>query len=209
MASTKQGPANKEAAILAEATRLFREKGYSDTSVEDISSAVGMLKGSIYYYFKSKEEILYKIIKPPLDATVASVEKVAGSNLCARDKVREAVHAHLKIFDDTFPEIFVYLQENFNSVRPDVRREIVRLRAHYDQVWDEIIVSGIKAGEFRADLDVRITSYAILGMCNWMHKWYLKGKRLSALEIADLFCDILERGLLVETPANRASAKPI
>lgn len=187
---------SREETILVEATRLFREKGYAETSVEDISGAVGLLKGSIYYYFKSKQEILYRIVKPPLEATVASVEKVVSSDLPPREKLHQAVRAHLQVFDDSFPEVFVYLQENFNSVGVDMRREIIRLKARYDQLWGEIIGFGVRSGDFRPDLDARVTSYAILGMCNWMYQWYAKGKRCTALEIADLYFELLTRGLL-------------
>lgn len=189
---------NKEAAIIAEATALFRNKGFSATSMEDISDAVGLLKGSLYHYFKSKEEILYRIVKPPWEKSVAALEKVATSDLAPLEKLREAVRLNVSTIDGYLPEIAVSLQEGFKAASNDKRQEILQLQIQYERLMDKIIAEGRASGQLRADLDSRIMCYAILGMCNWMHKWYRRGGRLAAREIADEYVSLLMYGVTAQ-----------
>ena len=186
---------NEEAAILAKATTLFRNKGFSATSMEDISDAVGLLKGSLYHYFKSKEEVLYRIVKPPWEKSVAELEKVATSDLAPLEKLREAIRLNVNMIDSYLPEIAVSLQEGFKAAGNDMRQEILQLQLRYERLLDKIIAEGRASGQLRGDLDPRITCYAILGMCNWMHKWYRRGGRLSSREIADEYISLLTSGI--------------
>jgi AcrR family transcriptional regulator len=187
-------------AILAAAARLFSTRGYHATSVQDIADAVGILKGSLYHHFDSKEAILYRIVKEPIARLYRTVGDIAAGPGSAADKLERAAAAHVQAFHDHYPHLFVYLRET-----EDVRR---RFRAsaglgprEYERLWGEIVRGGMKAGEFRADLDATVVIYGLLGMLNWLYKWYDPNGRLGPGEIARQFSSLALRGLGVERGA--------
>src|SRR5258706_10705022 len=102
--------ANLEA-IVAAAAKVFQKKGYHAATVQDIADAVGILKGSLYHHFKSKEELLYLIVREPLARMYAGMGEIAASDRPAGEKLRGAILAHLEGFDRHYPHLFVYLRE--------------------------------------------------------------------------------------------------
>src|SRR5262245_19256116 len=172
--------------ILAAAARLFSTRGFHATSMQDIAESVGILKGSLYHHFESKEAILSVIVKEPIARLYRTVEEIAVGPGSAADKLERAAAAHVQAFHEHFPHLFVYLRET-----EDMRR---RLRASaglgprdYERLWGEIVRAGMKAGEFRADLDATVVVYGLLGMLNWLYKWYDPNGRLGPRAIAAQF----------------------
>jgi TetR/AcrR family transcriptional regulator, cholesterol catabolism regulator len=197
----------KKSVILTEATKLFYQNGYDGTSMEDIAASVSLLKGSLYHYFKSKDEILLQIVKPPLEVAIASLEKVLESDTTPVEKLRSAIYAHLKVKADDKFRISLVLQENFNSVNKEISKEIFQLKMRLYKLWKEIILSGITAGQFRSDLNPELTCFAIIGMCK-SYEWYRPGGRLSASQAVDQYFTIVTRGMLT-TDSVLPQAEPI
>lgn len=193
----RETKAAREAKILATASKVFKRKGYANTSMGDIGKAVGLLQGSLYYYFKSKDEILYKIVSPPIERLISTLQAIVASEVTPTEKLHAAILAHVGGFEETYPEMLLFIQEDFKDVRPALRTAVVNFRRTYDAIWDGLYREGIEAGEFRADLDRQITVYGILGMCNWMHRWFTKGKRLTGAEIAEIFTAIITSGIVL------------
>jgi len=180
--------------ILDAAARLFSTRGYHATSVQDIADAVGILKGSLYHHFESKEAILYRIVKEPITRLHRTVAEIAAMPGPAAAKLERAAAAHVQAFHDHYPHLFVYLRET-----EDVRR---RFRASaglgprdYERLWGDIVQGGMKSGEFRADLDPTVVVYGLLGMLNWLYKWYDPKGRLGPTEIAAQFSALALSGL--------------
>src|SRR5438270_12883784 len=98
-------------AIIEAAARVFRTKGYHAASVQDIADAVGILKGSLYHHFDSKEELLYLIAKEPRARLYKTVAEIVADDAPAGDKLRRAILAHLEAFNEHYPHLFVYLRE--------------------------------------------------------------------------------------------------
>jgi AcrR family transcriptional regulator len=166
-------------AIIEAAARVFRTKGYHAASVQDIADAVGILKGSLYHHFESKEELLYLIVKEPRARLYKTVADIVADDAPAGQKLRRAILAHLEAFDQHYPHLFVYLRE-----REEMKRRFRGAPKEYERYWQQILREGVKSGEFRADLDVQVVSYGLLGMVNWLYKWYDPRGRLSVREIA-------------------------
>ena len=180
--------------ILAAAARLFSTRGFHATSVQDIADAVGILKGSLYHHFESKEAILYRIVKEPIARLYRAVGEIAAGPGTAAQRLERAAAAHVQAFHDHYPHLFVYLRET-----EDLRR---RFRAsaglgprEYERLWGEIVQSGMKSGELRADLDPTVVVYGLLGMLNWLYKWYDPNGRLGPREIAAQFSSMALAGL--------------
>lgn len=182
--------------ILLAAAQVFQEKGYRGTTVQDIAQAVGMLKGSLYYHFANKEEIFYEIIHDPLYHFVSQMAEVVALDLSPRAKLRAALRYHLSVFDAHLPGVQVILRENLGLMEGERWAPIRALWKEHEELWESILREGIERGDFDAGLDVRIATLGILGMCNWMHRWYRKDGRLTTGQIADMWAEIILNGVL-------------
>ena len=201
MANSKPA-GNKQTDIVAAAARLFSDKGYHAATVQDIADEVGILKGSLYHHVRSKEELLYLVIKEPIGRLYRTVEEVVESELSAGERLRRAAAAHVQALHDHYPDLFVYLRES-----DDVQRRFratTRLSPKvYERLWQQILRQGAKSGQFRGDIDVKVVSYGLLGMLNWLYKWYRPHGRLSPAEIADQFASLALGGIATPPAARR------
>ncbi len=188
--------------IIAAAARVFRTKGYHAATVQDIADEVGILKGSLYHHLESKEDLLYLIVKEPIARMYQTMGEIVATDLPAPEKLRRAILAHVEAFDRHYPHLFVYLREREEMKRRF--RELIKLSPkQYERFWQQILREGIKSGEFRADLDVQVVSYGLLGMLNWLYQWYRPQGRLSVREVAEQFTAIALSGLAAPASKRR------
>ena len=180
--------------IVDAAAKVFQRKGYHAATVQDIADAVGILKGSLYHHLKSKEDLLYLVVKEPIAEIYAAMAEIAGSDATATEKVRRGMLAHLEAFDRHYPHLSVYLRER-EEMKRLYRQRLNLSPKQYEGYWQKILREGIKSGEFRPDLDVKVVSYGLLGMLNWAYKWYEPGGRLSVAEVAEQFSRLALAGL--------------
>ena len=184
---------SKDEKIFAEAVRIFREKGYHATSVQDIADAVGLQKGSLYHYISSKEELLYKIFERSTGALTQELESIIASDDSPTNKLHRAIEAHLTALCKQLDTYTVYLSER----RALSGRTHTRVRAEgerHARLLERIIQEGIATKDFRA-VDSKMAAHAILGMCNWLYQWYSPAGRLTPHEIAVIFSDLVVDGL--------------
>jgi hypothetical protein len=107
--------------------------------------------------------------------------------------------AHLEAFDRHYPHLFVYLRER-ESVKRRFREMIGFSPKEYERRWQQILRDGVENGEFRPDLDIKVTSYGLLGMLNWSYKWYDPQGRLSVREVAEEFTSLALAGVAAGKP---------
>src|SRR3974390_3571206 len=96
--------------IVWAAAKVFRTKGYHAAPVRDIADEVGILKGSLYHHFESKEELLYLVVKEPIAEMSRTMGAIAAADGSAADKLRQAISAHLAAFPRHYPHLFIYLR---------------------------------------------------------------------------------------------------
>jgi AcrR family transcriptional regulator len=185
--------------IVAAAAKVFRTKGYHAATVRDIAEEVGILKGSLYHHFESKEALLYLVVKEPIAQMYRTMREIAGADDNATEKLRRAIIAHLEAFDRHYPHLFVYLRER-EAVKRRFRELIGFSPKDYERLWQQIIREGVESGEFRADLDIPVVSYGLLGMLNWSYKWYDPKGRLPIGAVADTFTALALAGLTAPRP---------
>ena len=106
----------REQEIIAAAAQVFKEKGYHAATTRDIAAEVGIQQATLYYYISSKEELLYLVVREPIVRLYGQVEEIVKANLPSRTKVERAIHAHLVAFDESYPHMFVYVQELPNLI---------------------------------------------------------------------------------------------
>lgn len=193
-------PRTKE--IIAAAAKLFKQKGYHATTIQDVADEVGMLKGSLYYHIKSKEELLYLVTKEPIRELIDRQKKLMESRLSPRQKIVEFTRSHIQAFEENYPHMFVFLQEKASLSEP-VQAEVAGIDFRYEALLEAILNEGIEKGDFRRELDLKMMAFSILGMCNWMFKWYTKGGRLSIDEIAYHMAEIVINGITTRTASDQ------
>ena len=184
---------SKDEEIFTEAVRIFREKGYHATSVQDIADAVGLQKGSLYHYISSKEELLFKIFERSTGALTQELETIVASSDPPTEQLCHAIQAHLTALCEHLDIYSVYLSERrvlSGRTHSRVRSEGER----HARLLEHIIQQGVAAKDFRA-VDSKMTAHAILGMCNWLYQWYSPAGRLKPDEIAKIFSDLVVDGL--------------
>ncbi len=178
--------------ILAVSARLFREKGYRATTMEDISNELKVTKPALYYYIDNKQDILYAICEAAIKQLVEGVEEIVSADMEVEEKFKELIFHHIKSFSKDGDITTVYLADE-SELPPDKRETIRSMSRRYEKLYREIISQAIKEGKFRK-LDVPMTVRAISGMCNWLAAWYKPDGEKSAEEIAEIFFDLILKG---------------
>jgi AcrR family transcriptional regulator len=181
--------------ILEAAARIFSEKGYHATSMQDIAKAVNLQKASLYYHFSSKQEILAEILDHALDLINNRLELVLSQSLSPDEKLRQAMVSYFQTIAENKNLSAVLLLE-LKSLDPELKTDQASRRRKFERLWKDLIVEGKQQGVF-GDVDPSLTGRAILGVMNWAITWYRSDGGRSAREIADLFADLLLHGLLI------------
>ena len=177
----------REDEILAAAARIFREKGYHGTSVRDIAESVGLLKGSLYHYIRSKEELLARLFEGALEGTVRELEAIAKSDASASDRLRDMVTAYVRAVTANLDAVGLYLREWRSLPAPDLAR--LRAKRHAMRaLFEEVVAEGVRKREFAVG-DEKVATLAILGMCNWIFEWYRPRGRLRPQDLANELAD--------------------
>jgi AcrR family transcriptional regulator len=186
--------AEREDQLLEAATRLFKEQGYHNTSMQDLADALGVQKGSLYYYIESKEELLRTLLERATSFLGARIDEIYAQDLSPVEKLRQALENHAEAMMDNLDLVAVYLNE-YRNLPPERLQESLAVRKHYERVLMQILEDGIARGDFRP-VNVKMTVYGLLGMLNWTHQWFSPEGEYSSKEIAALLADLALNGLL-------------
>jgi AcrR family transcriptional regulator len=181
--------------ILEEAARIFSEKGFHATSMQDIAEAVNLQKASLYHHFDSKQEILIALLDHALDLINNRLELVLAQSLSPEEKLRQAMVSYFQTIAENQSLAAVLLLE-IRSLDPELKDRHASRREKFDRLWRDLISEGKQAGQF-SNVDPSLTGRALLGVMNWSVTWYRKDGPRSSNEIANLFADLLLNGLLV------------
>lgn len=195
----------REEELLQAATRLFKEQGYRSTSMQDLADALGVQKASLYYYIKSKEDLLRRLLEHAFSLVQSKIDEIYAMDLSPTDKLRLALRNHAVTMMDNLNLVSVYLHE-YRNLPPRRLKQVLGVRKHYEQVLSQIMHDGIAGGEFRP-VNVKMTVYGFLGMLNWTHQWFSPTGELSSEEIADVLVDLALYGLVERPTTARRTRK--
>ena len=182
--------------VYAKAAMLFREKGYLNTTVNEIAKELGIQKGSLYYYITDKETLLYDILNQTMDAMLERVGSIPIEELEPAKKLERVIHAHIVNATQYLNEFSVLLHDT-KHLQPELRGKILSKRNQYEEIFLRIIREGISNKIFLKE-DQKILAYMILGSCNWLYQWFSPDGAKSPRQIANLFSKIFLNGLLKE-----------
>jgi TetR/AcrR family transcriptional regulator, cholesterol catabolism regulator len=186
--------------ILRTAADLFRERGYRATTLDDIAARLGMSKASLYKYFRAKDEMLAAISRGTIETFTRELSLVLRSDMSPEDKLRRVVRDHVRFVIANRSFLTVFFSEEANlPVR--LARALAVQKDRYDKGVESIVVEGAQRGAFR-DLPPRLVVFGLLGMLNWIYKWYNPRGRWGAEEISAAFLSLIEGGLVRRQPGG-------
>jgi AcrR family transcriptional regulator len=174
--------------IYEHAIRLFADRGFAGTSLQDIADALGITRPALYYYVKSKDELLARLAADAAGGSAAQIAELAASpDLDAVGKLREIARLNaLRV--SAQPERFRLLIRSEADLPPELSAAYDASRRAVLKAVTGIIEDGIRAGQFRP-VDARVAALAVIGMGNWVACWFRPG-RDSADAVADQLADM-------------------
>jgi AcrR family transcriptional regulator len=178
--------------LLRTAVKVFHERGYDGTSMEDLAKRLGITKSAIYYHVPSKEELLRLSVDRALDALFAVAEESESTTGPAIDRLNHVVRRSVEVLVDEQPFVTLLLRVRGNS---KVERRAVARRRELDHFLGNLVAEAEQEGSIRPDVDPALTSRLLFGMVNSLIEWYRPRQGLSKSQIADAVTKIAFDGL--------------
>ncbi len=176
-----RGPRDEKLAlILRTAASIFAEKGYHEASIRDISRATGISLSGLYYYVRSKEEILFRIQEHSFATVLENLEALLEGETDPEQRLRLLVENHLRFFVNNMKEMKV-LSHEATALTGEARGRVNALKRRYTELCQELL-QAIRPGDPPERLRVR--TFALFGMMNWIYNWYRPGRDLRVEELA-------------------------
>lgn len=174
--------------------KLFEKKGFSETSIQDIVDSLGVTKGTFYYYFSSKEELLMDIHLRYIDELLGRQEQILRNLSSCKEKLFEIVYMLISSIKTKGSSAKIFFRE-MRHLSEDRVAQIVGKRDQFRMNVEQLIRDGIEVGEFRKDLNPIIVTFGILGAANWSYQWFNPAGKLSDCEVAEIFVEMILKGI--------------
>lgn len=189
--------AEKRNAVLSAAADLFNQQGYHATSLDEIAARLQVTKPTLYYYFKSKDDILLGCVRKGLDRMILGIEqtRVAGGD--SLEQLRACMQIYADIVMEPFGMCLIRIGDQ--DLPAASRKRLRQVKSDIDQAFRGLVVQGVQDG-LLAPCDARITAFAIAGALSWIGRWYRPDGPDTPEQIAGKTIDLLLRGLLAGPP---------
>jgi TetR/AcrR family transcriptional regulator, cholesterol catabolism regulator len=183
--------------VLDSAARIFRDNGYAGTTMRAVAEEANLKAGSIYYHYKSKDDLISAVLDVGIHAVSDAVKKALSElpqNTSAHDQIETAVRAHISAIIE-HGEYTMATRRVSGNVPEKVRAKNVRDRRAYGTMWQNLLEKCKKRGEFRKGADITLARLFILGALNWTVEWFKPGGR-TVEDTSREFAAIIINGLI-------------
>lgn len=181
MTEVRQTYDDKLALILRTAAAVFAEKGYHDASIRDISRATSVSLSGLYYYFRSKEELLFLIQHHCYTTLVDNLERTLAGETDAERRFRLVVDNHLRFFIANMAEMKV-LSHELDTLTGEFRKTVNEVKRRYVDTCAGVLNEVVAA---EAGIDTRVAVFSLFGMMNWIYNWYHPGRDVPVDELVN------------------------
>lgn len=180
---TREAAIDSRQEILRTAARLFQQRGYDATSMNDVAAALKLSKGGLYHHFQSKDEILFNIMEHAMEITRERVINGVRGLSDPEERLRRLIRLHIEVVLSVRDrEITVMLHEN-HPLPPSLRKRINARKKEYVHFVENVIAEVRRARQSKGAVSPRAAAFALLGMINWIYQWY---KPEGPLQLEDL-----------------------
>lgn len=192
---TRRGrPGYDVESLLAVAVRLFNERGYDGTSMEDLSRKLGISKSAIYHHVPSKEELLRLAVSRALDGLFAEIDKLDVVGGRAIDRLEHLVRGSVFVLAEQLPFVTLLLRVRGNT---KAEREALARRREFDRIVADLVAEAAAEGDLRSDIDPATAARLLFGMVNSLTEWYRPRGGASVARVADMVAAVAFDGLRV------------
>lgn len=189
--------------IRALAIKLFSRQGYEGATMRQIAKALKTKAGSLYYWYPSKQDLLFDVLKTIIDELKAGLEEIAAKYLDPKRKLEEAIRYHVLFHARRKDEAFISHSE-LRSLSPYHYKVIIAKRDEYDRLFQKILFEGTSDGTFElSESELKVVSYGILRMCAGAAIWFSEKGKFGPSEIADIYCRLVFNGILPRSKKSR------
>jgi AcrR family transcriptional regulator len=181
--------------IMETGIQLFGEKGFKETSIQDLMDELKVTKGTFYYYYKSKEELLKDIHLQYINRLVQHQESIINDeSLNCEQKLYQIIYSLIHDIkkEGLTAKVFFREMRHLSDENLDV---IVSKRDKFRLNIQSIVEEGIVAGEFRSDLPADIVTFGVLGIANWSYFWFQPDGEKTDEQVSKIFHEILVQGM--------------
>jgi TetR/AcrR family transcriptional regulator, cholesterol catabolism regulator len=180
--------------IQQEATRLFAERTYPAVGIRDIADAVGLLPGSLYVHIRSKEELLFHIVRDGIQRYLDAIAPAVQVEAPASVRLQDAMAAYLAIAAEHQQQTRVAFHQ-WTYLQGDQRAEVVALRQSYERLFTDIVHAGVESSDFRRPRSQRLAVLTIVGALNAAGEWFDPSGSMGVEDVASDLADTALRGL--------------
>ena len=185
----------RRAALVTLAAELFAERGYRSTTVREIADAAGVLSGSLYHHFDSKESIIDELLSSYLDELLAQYRAIVSEGGGSVDVLSRLVHAAFSSFDRHRAAIMVFQNERQYLLNFPRFSYLGKYEQSVSRLWMKVIREGIAGGDLRSDLDPKLAHRYIRDAIWVAVRWYRPGGRLTSSQLADQYLTLMLDGM--------------
>jgi AcrR family transcriptional regulator len=182
----------KRTIIREAATKLFAEKGFENVTTRNISSAAKISNAALYYYFDSKEELLYQILDEAMGKGLEQIHQIEKSSLSRKKKLSAYLRMHATSAVDY--NKMKLLVENQKSLSPQHQRALEKKQSKYVKKLVELLNELKREGKL-VDLDTKVCAYAFFGMVSWAYRWYDPEGKISPEQLSEIMHYIFTKGV--------------
>jgi AcrR family transcriptional regulator len=174
--------------------RLFAYRGYHSTSMREIARELGMNQSSLYYYFASKQDILFTLMNDAMDDVLAILEEISTTDLLPEDRLNRVLSFYAQYYTGDQERLILLINE-MNSLNEEYRSILVGKQRRYVQLIKSILEE-LAAQDKIKQIDPAIATFAFFGMVHYTIKWYHKDGPVSLEQLANAFVEIFTKGVL-------------
>ena len=191
--ASKAKPATRLEEVLQSAANIFFAKGFHATFIEDVARDVGMLKGSLYYYIKSKEDLLFQLLLAGIEDGDSYIARHIDPEGEPVEQLERAIRAQIDYIIQNKVPFGLFLHE-FDSLSGKRQHKVISVMSRYNNRFVELVKRGQEQGKL-IDGEPWLIVNGILGMCNWLYRWYDPEQVSSPEQVKQVFVNMLFNGL--------------
>ena len=184
---------SKKKEICTVAAKLFSQKGFENISTRDISKAAGLSDAGIYYYFKTKENLLFQILYDILNPGLELVREIDRSNQSFEEKLTSFMKFYTRYYSPEIEKLKLLVEEP-KKVKNTHRRKINKIEREYLDILVRIL-DGLKREGKMTDMDSTVCAFAFFAMVHWVYRWYNPKGTISPEDLSEIFNRIINYGI--------------
>jgi AcrR family transcriptional regulator len=189
------GARRRDQEVLDAAAKVFHSRGYADASVQDIADELGILKGSLYHYIDSKEDLLFRILDETHDEVEAILQEVAAlEDRPPLERLREYTMRQVEYTSRNLTKMAIYYHD-VDLLSDARRKELYRKRRVHEQFVVDLIEEAQAQGDAPKSLDARLATNYVFGSMIWVYRWYRPGGKLKPAQLAGSCADFVLHGI--------------